>query len=296
MEPAMPNLVAEVGCNHMGSMEIAHDFIKIASSFCKVRYIKFQKRTPKELLTPEQYNAPHPVPANSYGKTYGEHRERLEFTRDQHKQLKEWCEEEGLTYFSSVWDLTAARDIVSLGLELIKVPSAANTNLELIRYLSDEFGGQIHLSLGMTTREEEDMIVRELDGRGRLKDTVLYACTSGYPVPFDEVYLLEIPRLKRDYGSVVAGIGFSGHHLGIALDIAAYALGATWIERHFTLDRTWKGTDHAASLEPDGLRRLQRDLLNTCTAMREREQDISAVEVAQREKLKWKPRSTAAKL
>lgn len=295
MTPIPPKLVAEVGCNHMGNMQIAHDFIKIAASFCKVRYIKFQKRTPRELLTPEQYNAPHPVPANSYGRTYGEHRERLEFTRDQHQQLKEWCEEEGLIYFSSVWDLSAARDIVSLGPELIKVPSAVNTNLDLIRYLTDEFGGQIHLSLGMTTRQEEEAIIEELQGRGRLKDTVLYACTSGYPVPFQEVYLLEIQRLLADYGSMVDAIGFSGHHLGIAVDIAAYTLGATWIERHFTLDRTWKGTDHAASLEPDGLRRLQRDLFNTYEAMRAREHEISPIEHAQREKLKWRPRVTVEK-
>lgn len=291
----MPKLVAEVGCNHKGDIDIAHDFIKVAASFCKVRYIKFQKRTPRELLTPEQYNAPHPVPANSYGKTYGEHRERLEFTRDQHRQLKEWCEEEGLVYFSSVWDLTAARDIVSLDCELVKVPSATNTNLDLIRFLSDEFDGQIHLSLGMTTRSEEETIVNELQARGRLQDTVLYACTSGYPVPFQEVYLLEIQRLKTNYGCMVAGIGFSGHHLGIAVDIAAYALGATWIERHFTLDRTWKGTDHAASLEPDGLRRLQRDLLNTYQAMQAREQEISPIEQVQREKLKWQPRPNVVK-
>lgn len=291
----MPKLVAEVGCNHKGDIDIAHDFIKVAASFCKVRYIKFQKRTPRELLTPEQYNAPHPVPANSYGKTYGEHRERLEFTRDQHRQLKEWCEEEGLVYFSSVWDLTAARDIVSLDCELVKVPSATNTNLDLIRFLSDEFDGQIHLSLGMTTRSEEETIINELQARGRLQDTVLYACTSGYPVPFQEVYLLEIQRLKTNYGCMVAGIGFSGHHLGIAVDIAAYALGATWIERHFTLDRTWKGTDHAASLEPDGLRRLQRDLLNTYQAMQAREQEISPIEQVQREKLKWQPRPNVVK-
>lgn len=286
----MPRLVAEVGCNHMGSMDIARDFIKVAASFCKVSFIKFQKRTPRELLTPDQYNAPHPVPANSYGRTYGEHRERLEFSREQHRQLKAWCEEEGLTYFSSVWDLSAARDIVSLGCDLVKVPSGTNTNLDLLRFLCDEFGGQIHLSLGMTTRAEEETIVEELRRRQRLHDTVLYACTSGYPVPFQEVYLLEIQRLSTQYGAAVAGIGFSGHHLGIAVDIAAYTLGATWIERHFTLDRTWKGTDHAASLEPDGLRRLQRDLQNTYEALRKRDQEISPVEVQQREKLKWRPR------
>ena len=95
---------------------------------------------------------------------------------------------------------------------------------------------------------------------GRLKDIVLYHCVSGYPVENSELYLNEISNLKKLYGDKVLAIGFSGHHKGIAVDVAAYTLGATWFERHFTLDRTWKGTDHAASLEPDGLRRLNRNL------------------------------------
>ena len=108
-----------------------------------------------------------------------------------------------------------------------------------------------------------------------------------YPVKFEETNLLEIPRLCTLYGARVKGIGFSGHHLGIAVDVAAYALGATYIERHFTLDRTQKGTDHAASLEPDGLRRLQRDLLAAHAAMTAKGSDILPVEEPQRRKLKW---------
>jgi N-acetylneuraminate synthase len=100
--------------------------------------------------------------------------------------------------------------------------------------------------------------------------------------------LLEIKRLKENYGYIVKEIGFSGHHLGIAVDIAAYALGATWIERHFTLDRTWKGTDHAASLEPDGLRRLVRDLKATEKALAYKQQDLLEIEKVQRDKLKYK--------
>ena len=97
-----PYTIAEAGCNHMGQMEIAHDLIETAAHFCKADAIKFQKRCPKELLTPEQYNAPHPNPANSYGKTYGEHREFLEFTVEQHAQLKKWCEEAGITYSTKI--------------------------------------------------------------------------------------------------------------------------------------------------------------------------------------------------
>jgi N-acetylneuraminate synthase len=122
-----------------------------------------------------------------------------------------------------------------------------------------------------------------------LGDLVLYACTSGYPIQPDDAFLLEIPRLIGDYGSAVRAIGYSGHHNGIALDLCAYTLGARYIERHFTLDRTWKGTDHAASLEPDGLRRLQRDLRNAAHALAPRTEEIAEAEIAQRAKMKWQP-------
>ena len=118
---------------------------------------------------------------------------------------------------------------------------------------------------------------------------VLFSCTSGYPVAFEEICLLEITRLKEKFGTKVKQIGFSGHHLGIAADIAAQALGAEVFERHFTLDRTWKGTDHAASLEPDGMRRLARDLKNVALALSHKSQEILPVEAVQREKLKRKP-------
>jgi len=115
---------------------------------------------------------------------------------------------------------------------------------------------------------------------------VLFSCTSGYPVPFADVSLLEIVRLRSTYSGTVKGIGFSGHHLGIAVDVAAMTLGASYIERHFTLDRTWKGTDQAASLEPDGLRRLVRDLRNVSIALTEKDSEILGIERIQRAKLK----------
>ena len=117
---------------------------------------------------------------------------------------------------------------------------------------------------------------------------MLYACTSGYPVPAEDVCLLEIKRLKETYGKDIKGIGFSGHHLGIAIDIGALTLGAKYFERHFTLDRTWKGTDHAASLEPDGLRKLARDLRTVDKALAFKPNEILDVEIPQRQKLKRK--------
>ena len=285
-----PKVVAEIGCNHKGEIEIAKEMIKIAKIFCKVDYVKFQKRNVRELLTEEEYNAPHPNPVNSYGDTYGAHREYLEFSLDQHTELKAYCEEIGVGYSSSVWDLTSAKEIASLNPKYIKIPSAMNTNYEMLKWLCDNYKGKIQLSVGMTTKNEIDNIVKLFIDKKRNKDLILYICTSGYPVPFEDICLLEIKKLKEKYGSMVSEIGFSGHHLGIAVDIAAYTLGATWIERHFTLDRTWKGTDHAASLEPDGLRRLVRDLRAVKKALTYKKDEILDIEKAQRKKLKFKER------
>lgn len=283
-----PFVIAEAGCNHMGQMEIAHELINTAAIFCKADAIKFQKRCPKELLTPEQYNAPHPNPVNSYGDTYGAHREFLEFSVDQHAQLKKWCEEVGITYSTSVWDMTSAKEIASLRPEFIKIPSACNNHFQMLSWLCENYGGEIQLSFGMTTHEEEEQIVRLFEKYGRAKDLVLFNCTSGYPVPFEDVCLLEITRMRKQYEGRVKAIGFSGHHLGIAVDVAAYTLGASVIERHYTLDRTWKGTDHAASLEPDGIRRLVRDLNAVQKALNVKTTEILPIEQVQRDKLKYR--------
>ncbi len=287
-----PVVIAEIGCNHKGDMAIAHKMIKLLGTFkllnenSYIDIVKFQKRTNKELLTPEEYNAPHPNPANSFGKTYGEHREFLEFNLEQNKQLKQWCEDEGLVYSTSTWDLTAAKEIVSLNPKLIKVPSASNLNFDMLEYLRDNYFGEVHISFGMTTHKEEQKIIDFFKAKNRAKDLVIYACTSGYPVPFEDVCLLEIKRLKETYGDDVKAIGFSGHHLGIAVDIAALALGAEYFERHFTLDRTWKGTDHAASLEPQGMQKLARDLRQTYFALQYKPKEILDIEEIQRKKLK----------
>lgn len=283
-----PYIIAEAGCNHMGQMEIARELIETAAHFCKVDAIKFQKRCPKELLTSEQYNAPHPNPANSYGDTYGAHREFLEFTVEQHAQLKEWCEQAGITYSTSVWDMTSAKEIASLKPVFIKIPSACNTHYEMLQWLCDNYEGEIQISFGMTSHEEEEQIVQLFENNGRAKDLVLFNCTSGYPVPFKDVCLLEINRMRAAYADRVKAIGFSGHHLGIAIDVAAYTLGADVIERHYTMDRTWKGTDHAASLEPDGVRKLVRNLNVVHEALTYKTSEILPIEQVQRDKLKYR--------
>lgn len=283
-----PMVIAEIGCNHKGDLNIAKEMIETAAIYGKVDAVKFQKRCNRELLTPEQYNAPHPDPMNSYGNTYGEHREFLEFTLEQHRELKEYCEQLNIIYSTSVWDLTSAKEIIELDPQFIKIPSACNNHYKMLGWLCENYKGEIHVSLGMTTRKEENNLINFFEEKGRNKDLVLYICTSGYPVSFDDVCLLEINRVRETYQDKVKRIGFSGHHLGIAIDIAAYTLGASIVERHYTLNRTWKGTDHAASLEPEGMRKLKRNLMATYRALHYKNKEILDIENEQRKKLKYK--------
>ena len=292
LQYTLPKVIAEIGCNHKGDFEIAKELIRLAKQ-CDADYAKFQKRNSKELLTDEQYNAPHPVPYNSYGATYGEHREFLEFNIDQHAELKAYCESIGIGYATSVWDMTSAYEVMGLKPDFIKIPSACNNHFDMLRLLRDGYDGEVHVSFGMTTEEEMEGIVSLFEETGKAKDRlILYSCTSGYPVPFEDVCLLEIHRLQEQFAHRVKTVGFSGHHLGIAIDMAAYTLGAKWIERHFTKDRTWKGTDHAASLEPAGFGKLCRDLKATYKALSYKGQEILEIEQLQRDKLKYRQDKT----
>lgn len=283
-----PFVIAEIGCNHKGEISIAKELIKVAKIFCNADAVKFQKRHNIELLTEDQYNAPHPNPVNSYGDTYGAHREFLEFTVEQHQELKDYCESLDIVYSCSVWDTTSAKEIASLKPQFIKIPSACNNHYDMLGWLCEHYKGEIHISTGMTTTQEIEDIVTFFESKNRHQDLVVYNCTSGYPVPFKDVCLLDILKLKEQYATRVKQIGFSGHHLGIAVDVAAYTLGANVIERHYTLDRTWKGTDHAASLEPMGLRKLSRDLKAVHKALANKSQDILPIEQLQRDKLKYR--------
>jgi sialic acid synthase len=281
-----PNIIAEIGCNHMGEMLVAKELIDLAKQ-SGAGYVKFQKRNNKELLTEEQYNVVHPVPVNSYGETYGAHREFLEFDIRQNKELKEYCEDIGIVYSTSVWDVSSAREMVLLAPEFLKVPSACNNNFSMLKVLRDEFKGQVQISIGMTKKNEVEEIVSFFEQTNQAKSRLLiYSCTSGYPVPAENVALLEINWLYEQYFDRISEIGFSGHHLGTNIDVAAYTLGANWIERHFTKDQSWKGTDHSASLEPEGLSKLVMALNETFEALQYKKSEILPIEQVQREKLK----------
>lgn len=273
-----PVVMAEACCNHMGNVDIARRMIEVAATFSNANIIKFQKRNVKENLSPERYRGPHPEPSNSFGNTYGEHREALEFSIETHASLKEYCEKLNILYAVSVFDLTSAKECISINSKIIKIPSALNLDFKILEYVCKKHSGEIHISTGMTTFDELNSLIAFIKSHDRLKDTVIYACTSSYPCNHQDLYLNYIKKLHDLLIPNVKGIGFSGHHNGIAADVAALTLGARWFERHFTLDRAWKGTDQAASLEPDGLRKLIRDLHNVSMALQDRPSGILEVE------------------
>ncbi len=277
-EPA--KLVAEVACGHLGDINLAREMVKMAY-VAGADYVKFQKRNPSESIPPEMQNKPHPNKDFAYGKTYLEHRMALELSVEAHAELKEYAESLGIGYSTSVWDVTSAREIIDLKPDFIKVPSACNVNGELLYTLLNDYNGKIHISTGMTTVLEFEFIHNLIQSSP--ERFVVYHCTSEYPCPFDHLYLLEINRLVTKFQNTE--IGFSNHGPGIASDIAAYILGVTWIERHFTYDRTAKYTDAAASLEMGGLAKLARDLKNVYKALRWKE-EMSPQELEQRKKLK----------
>ena len=286
MKYLKPQIVAEIGCNHKGDLKIAEKLIEIAAR-CGASYAKFQKRNNKYLLKGKLYER-HPNQFHSYGTTYLKHREHLEFSIAEHFYLSKICKKYKIKYSTSVWEKKSAEAIIKskINLDYIKVPSACNLDFELLEYITKKFKKKIHISLGMTTKSEIKKIVNYFVETKRNKDLVLYACTSDYPVKFDDICLLEIKNLIENYKGIVSEIAFSGHHHGIAVDISAYTLGVRIIERHFTLNRTWKGTDHVASLEPGGLHRLARDLNNTYKSLTNKNNGILNSEKLQRQKLK----------
>lgn len=268
--PESVRVVAEIGCNHQGDYKQAVKMIQVAAA-CGASFAKFQKRDidsiPEEIRKRERHDD------HAFGATEGEHREALEFSMSQHHDLKQVCKSLGIGYACSAWDQRSYWQLVDMGVEWIKIPSAKNT--EFTRWAMG--GVPLHVSLGMTTEAERDMVMRPLP-----VGSVPYACTSKYPCKMEEAYLLEIPKLRKKFREV----GYSGHHNGIALDLGAVMLGASYIERHFTLDRTQKGTDHAASLEPQGLLKLCRDITALHSALKEKPSGIPACEVSVRKKMK----------
>lgn len=280
-------VIAEIGATHIGNMDRAKMLIRLAKD-SGADYAKFQKRNPYESVPNSQWDKPHPNEIFSYGKTYLEHRLNLEFTIGQHKELKAYCESIGVGYSTSVWDMTSAKEVITLNPDYIKIPSACNGNITLLDYIDKNYSGDIHISLGMTTKEERKALIEKYNfhqrpGKPRY---VFYHCVSGYPVPFEKIHLKEIAALERDILFGPECIGFSNHGFGIAMEPAAYILGCRWFERHFIDDRTFRHTDASASLEPQGLSKLSRDLLALEKALTYKPDELEEIELVQKNKLR----------
>ena len=271
-------VVAEIGNNHQGELSVARDMVREAAK-AGANAVKFQKRHVESLLTRAGREAPY-TGQNSFGATYGEHRQALELDIEQMAELKELAESLGLVFFASTWDIVSLRETLELGVELLKICSADLVNLPLLR-LAGRSGLPIVMSTGMSTLAEIDRAVEEL--KRFHSRVVLLHCNSSYPCPDEQVGLPVMEILRERYGLPV---GYSGHERGLGPSIAAAALGACLIERHFTLDKDLRGTDHKASLTPGELSDLVTMIREVERAMRLRGKKVFPEEQATAMKLR----------
>ena len=269
-------VIAEIGLNHNGDVEIAKRLIDVAAD-AGAQAVKFQKRTP-EISTPvHMRDVPRETPWGTM--SYLEYRYRVEFDREQYVEIGDHATLRGLDWFASPWDVPSVEFLEDLNVVAHKVASASVTDLELLRALAAT-GKPIILSTGMSTIDQIDTAVDVLG----VENLVLLHATSTYPMPAEEANLRMMTTLKGRFPGVP--VGYSGHEPGLQISLAAAALGAAAIERHITLDRTMWGSDHAASLEPAGLQHLVRDIRIIETALGDGVKRIMPGEEAPRAKLR----------
>ena len=253
-------VIAEVGHNHQGDLETAKEMFRIAKE-CGADAVKLQKRDNKSLYTKELYTKVYDN-RNSYGYTYGEHREALEFGLDEYAELKEYAKELDITMFSTAFDFSSADFLEKLDTPAYKIASGDLKNIPLLTYVAS-FQKPMIVSTGGATMED---VQRAYDAVMPINSNLcLLQCTAGYPAEFEELNLRVIESFRNRFPNIV--IGLSSHDNGIAMATAAYILGARVVEKHFTLNHTWKGTDHAFSLEPPGLKKMVRDLRRSRVAL-----------------------------
>ena len=253
-------VIAEIGNNHQGSLEKCKKLFRAAKE-CGAHAVKLQKRDNRSLYTKEAFNKPYDH-ENSFGTTYGEHREFLEFGAYEYRELKQYAEELGITFFATAFDILSADFLAELDMPAYKIASGDLKSLPLIEHVA-RFQKPIIISTGAATLEDVQRVYEAiLPINPRL---CFLQCTASYPAEFEELDLQVIETYRELFPDVT--VGLSGHDNGIAMAVAAYVLGARVIEKHFTLNRAMKGTDHAFSLEPTGLRKMVRDLRRTRQAL-----------------------------
>jgi len=246
-------VIAEIGNNHQGSVEKAKELILVAHE-CGVDAVKLQKRDNRTLFTRALYDSPYDN-ENSFGLTYGAHREALEFGFEEWQELMRYAVELGITLFATAFDEPSADFLAELDVPAFKIASADIVNTPLLRYVS-RLGKPIVLPTGGATMEDVDRAVEAILPLN--SQLCLLQCTAAYPAEVEELNLRVITTLRDRYPELV--VGLSDHQNGISMALVAYMLGARVLEKHFTLNHAWKGTDHAFSLMPEGMRKLVRDL------------------------------------
>jgi N-acetylneuraminate synthase/sialic acid synthase len=246
-------VIAEIGHNHQGDVAKAKQLIHSAHEW-GANAVKLQKRSNRTLYTRAYYDMPYDNEF-SFGTTYGAHREALEFAKDEYRELQAYARELGITFFATPFDFESADFLADLDMPAYKLASGDLKNTPLQRYVA-EIGKPIFLSTGGGTIEDIDRAVETILA---VNDQLcVLQCTAAYPAAAEDLNLRVITTLRERYPQLV--VGLSDHQNGIAMALVAYMLGARVFEKHFTLDHAWKGTDHAFSLMPDGLRRFVRDL------------------------------------
>ena len=252
-DPNLPFVIAEIGHNHKGSLKIAKELFLQAKN-CGANAVKMQKRNNKELFVKNFYNEPY-VNKNSYGNTYGEHREYLEFNKKEYLELIKFSKKIDILFFCTPFDFSSVDFLEELNFPLYKIASADLNNLLLQERIA-KIKKPIFLSTGGGNYKEIDRAYKNIIKFNK-KLSIMH-CTASYPVKIEEMNLNVISVLRKRYKETI--IGLSDHENGIDAASIAYMLGARVFEKHFTLDRSWKGTDHSFSLEPEGLRKFVRNL------------------------------------
>lgn len=268
-------VIAEIGINHNGEIGIAKRLIDVARD-AQCQAVKLQKRTPRISTPHHQRETLRDTP---WGRmTYLEYKERIEFSQEQYEELGDYASKKGLDFFASSWDLVSLATMKAIGAPAHKIASACLTDHKLLAAAAGT-GKPIILSTGMSTIDEIDEAVRVLG----TENLAILQSTSSYPMSHDEANLRVLQTYSERYGTVV---GYSGHETGIQISLAAVAMGAKIIERHITLNRSMWGSDHAASLEPQGLSKLVRDIRVIENALGDGEKVVYDSEKASRQKLR----------
>lgn len=246
-------VIAEIGHNHQGSLESCKKLF-LAAKNAGANAVKLQKRDNKTLLTREAYNKVYDNP-NSYGGTYGEHREFLEFGWHEYVELQKYAKELDLDFFATAFDVPSADFLEKLDVPAYKLASGDIKTIPLLKHVA-KLGKPMLMSTGGASLDD---IRRAYNAVMPINNQIcIMQCTGGYPPEWHELNLMVIDTLRKEFPDIV--IGFSSHDSGIAMAVAGYMLGARIIEKHFTLNRAMKGTDHAFSLEPTGMTKMVRDL------------------------------------